>query len=72
LPAHQSSKEDVSSDDWRFSNYSPPWSFEKEDLEEEDEDEDDTDADAEDDDDDFDFDSPPPKRARRTRIICLN
>ena len=46
LLAHQSSEEDVSSDDWRPSDYSPPWSSEKEDLEEEDED----DADAEDDD----------------------
>ena len=62
LPAHQSSEEDVSSDDWRPFDYSPPWSSEKEDPEEEDED--DNDADAEDDDDDSDFASPPPKRAR--------
>ena len=26
MPAHPSSKEDVSSDDWRSSDYSPPWS----------------------------------------------
>jgi hypothetical protein len=32
LPAHQSSKKDVSSDDWRPSYYSPPWSSEKEEL----------------------------------------
>ena len=49
-----------------MSDYSPPWSSKKEDLEEEDEDEDDADADAEDDDDDSDSDfaSPPPKWAR--------
>jgi hypothetical protein len=35
LAAHQSSEEDVSSDDWRSSDYSPLWSSEKEDLEEE-------------------------------------
>jgi hypothetical protein len=35
LAAHQSSEEDVSSDDWRSSDYSPMWSSEKEDLEEE-------------------------------------
>ena len=63
LPSHHSSEENISSDDG-MSNYSPPWSSEKEDLEEEDEDEDDADADAEDDDDDSDFASPPPKRAR--------
>jgi hypothetical protein len=57
LPAHQSSN------DWRSSDYSPPWSSEKEDPKEEDEDN----ADAEDDsnDCDSDFTSPPPKRARR-------
>ncbi|XP_066341541.1 uncharacterized protein [Miscanthus floridulus] len=69
LPAHQSSEEDVSSDDWMPSNYSSPWTSEKEDPEEEDEDEeDDTDADADADDNDdsdsnSDFDSLPPKRA---------
>ena len=35
LPSHHSSEENVSSDDGK-SNYSPPWSSEKEDLEEED------------------------------------
>jgi len=73
LPAHHSFEEDISSDDWRSSDYSPPWSSEKEDPEEEDdedEDEDDADADADDDGDDYsdsddsdsNFDSPPPKR----------
>ena len=76
LPAHQSSEEDISFDEWMSSDYSPPWSSEKEDpeeedKEEEDEDQDDADADADDDDDsdsdnsEFDFDLPPPKRARR-------
>ena len=47
LPAHQSSEEDVSSDDWRSSDYSPPWSSEKEDPEEDDEDDaDDSDSDT--------------------------
>ena len=66
LPAHQSFEEDVSSNDWKPSDYSPPWSSKKEDLEDEDKDEED-DANADDDDDndfDSDFDSPPPKRAR--------
>ncbi|XP_066360833.1 uncharacterized protein [Miscanthus floridulus] len=74
LPSHHSFEENVSSDDGMF-DYSPPWSFEKESLEEEDEeDKDDANADnnAEDDDDDFDdnddsefdFASPPPKQAR--------
>jgi hypothetical protein len=78
LPSHHSSEENISSDD-RMSDYSPPWSFEKEDLEEEDE-EDKDDADTEDDSDDsddhsndfdsdFDFGSPPPKRARRASYI---
>ena len=70
LLAHQSSEEDVSFDDWMPSDYSPPWSSEKENPEEE---EDDANADTEDDDDDSDDDSdsnsdfalPPPKRARR-------
>ena len=67
FPSSPSSSEDKlpshhSSDDWMSSNYSPPWSSKKEDLEEKDED----DADADDDDDsDSDFDSPPPKRARQ-------
>jgi hypothetical protein len=61
LPAHQSSEEDVSFDDWMPFDYSPPWSSEKEDPEEEDEEEDDADSD----DSDSDFDSSPPKRARR-------
>ena len=80
LPTRQSSEEDVSSDDWMPSDYNPPWSSKKEDLEEEDEDEDkdrdkeddaDADADADDDidnsvsDSNFNFDSPPPKQARR-------
>jgi hypothetical protein len=77
LPAHQSSKEDVSSDDWMPSDYSPLWSSKKEDLEEEDEDEDKyDDADADDDNDsnsidsdsDSDFDSPPPKRVRQAYL----
>jgi hypothetical protein len=68
LPAHQSFEEDVSSDDWRPSDYSPPWSSKKED--DEDEDEDDADAKSKDDNDDSNsddsnFTSPPPKRARR-------
>ena len=69
LPAHQSSEEDVSSDDWRPFDYSPPWSSEKEDLEEEDADaEDDNDDSDDDSDSDSDFTSPPPKRARRAYI----
>jgi hypothetical protein len=52
LPAHQSSEEDVSSNDWRSSDYSPPWSSEKEDLEEEnEEDKDEDDANTKDDND---------------------
>ena len=72
MPAHQSSEEDVSSNDWRSSDYSPPWSSEKEDPEEDKEYEVDIDADAKDndsdddsDDSDSDFASSPPKRARR-------
>jgi hypothetical protein len=62
LPAHQSSEEDVSSDDWRSSDYSPPWSSEKEDPEEEDEDNADAnDDDSDDSNSDSDFASPPPK-----------
>ena len=61
LPSHHSSEENVSSDD-RMSDYSPPWTSEKEDPEEEDED--DATADAEDD-SDSNFASPPPKPARR-------
>ena len=62
LPSHHSSEENVSSDDG-MSDYSPPWSSEKEDPEEEDEE--DADADTEDDDDsDSDCTLPPPKRAR--------
>ena len=68
LPSHHSTEENVSSDDG-MSDYSPPWSSEKEDPEEEDEDDADGDADVEDDSDDSDsgsdFASPPPKRARR-------
>ena len=63
MPTHHSSEEDISVDEWMSSDYSPPWSCEKED-----EDQDDADADtkdSDDDSDDFDFDSPPPKRARR-------
>jgi hypothetical protein len=69
LPAHQSSEEDVSSDDWRSSDYIPLWSSEKEDPEE-DEDEDDADTEDSDDSDDSDSDfaSPPPKRARRSYV----
>jgi hypothetical protein len=68
LPAHQSFEEDVSSDDWRPSDYSPPWSSKKED--DEDKDEDDADANSKDDNDDSNsddsnFTSPPPKQARR-------
>jgi hypothetical protein len=69
LLAHQSSEKDVSSDNWRSSDYSPSWSSEKEDPEEEDKDEDDADAYAKDDDSNSDFNSnfalPPPKRVRR-------
>jgi hypothetical protein len=76
LPAHQSSEEDASSNDWSSFDYSPPWSFEEEGPNEEDEDEDnakdddDDSDDAEDNDDnsddsDSDFALPPPKRARR-------
>ena len=50
MPAHHSSEEDISFDEWMSSNYSPSWSSKKEDLEEEDE------ADVDDDDDDFDSD----------------
>ena len=62
LPSHHSLEENISSDDG-MSDYSPPWSSEKEDPEEEDEDEDVADADAEDDnsDSDSDFASPSPK-----------
>jgi hypothetical protein len=55
LPAHQSSEEDVSSDDWRPSDYSPPWSSEKEDPKEEDKEDKDED-DAEDENDNSDSD----------------
>jgi hypothetical protein len=34
LPTHHSFEEGVSSDDWRSPDYSPLWSFKKEDLEE--------------------------------------
>ena len=76
LPSHHSSEENVSFDD-RMSDYSPPWSSEKEDPEEEDEDDvdtnvkdddDDSDTDSDDSDSDSDSDSdfalPSPKRAR--------
>ena len=66
LPAHQSSEEDVCSDDRRPSDYSPQWSPEKEDPE--DEADADADTNAKDDDNDSDSDSdltsPPPKRVR--------
>ena len=71
LPSHHSSEENVSSNN-RMSDYSPPWSSEKEDPEKEDEDN--IDADAKDNDNDYDddsdsdsdsdFASPPPKRVR--------
>ena len=68
LSSHHSFEENVSSDDG-MSDYSPPWSSEKdlEEVDEEDEDEDN--ADTEDDDDNSDdsdsnFILPPPKRAR--------
>jgi len=67
LPAHQSSKEDVYSNDWMPSDYSPPWSSEKEDEDEDEDEDEEDDADADDDtdddsdSDDSDFDSPPPK-----------
>ena len=64
LSCHRSSKEDGSSDNWRASYYSPPWSSEKEDPEEE-EDEDEEEDDDDSGDSDSDFDPPPPKRARR-------
>jgi hypothetical protein len=68
LPSHHSFKENVSFDD-EMSDYSPPWSSEKEDPEE---DEDDVDIDVKGDEDDSDdnsddsdfvsnFASPPPK-----------
>jgi hypothetical protein len=61
LPSYHSSKENISSSDG-MSDYSPPWSSEKEDLEEDEEDKDN----AEDSDDsNSDFASPPPKRARQ-------
>jgi hypothetical protein len=47
-----------------MSEYSPPWSSEKEDLEEDEEDEDKDNA-EDSDDSDSDFASPPPKRARQ-------
>jgi hypothetical protein len=69
LPAHHSSKEDISFDEWMSSDYSPLWRSKKEDLEEEDVDEvyANVNTNTEDDDSDSDsnFDSPPPKRARR-------
>jgi hypothetical protein len=68
LHAHHSFEEDISSDEWMSSDYSPLWSSEKEDPEEE-EDKDDADADAEDDDDsDSNFASPPPKPAWRAYL----
>jgi hypothetical protein len=66
LPSYHSFEENISSSDG-MSDYSPPWSSEKEDPEEEDEEEEDN-ADVEDDDDDSNFASPPPKRARRAYI----
>jgi len=48
LSCHQCSEEDDSSNDWRASDYSLPWSSEKEDLEEEDEDEDDDEEEGDD------------------------
>jgi len=49
LSCHQSSEEDDSSDDWRASDYSLPWSSEKEDLEEEEDEDEDDDEEEEDD-----------------------
>ena len=65
LPSHHSFEENVSSDDG-ISDYSPPWSSEKEDPEEEDDENEDAAAatDSDDSDSDSDFDSPPPKRAK--------
>ena len=64
MSSHHSSEESVSSDDG-MSDYSLPWSSEKEDPEEEDEkDKDDDDSDSDSDDSDSDFALPPPKRAR--------
>jgi hypothetical protein len=60
LLAHQSS-EDVSSSNWRYSDYSPPWSSEKEDPKEKDEDEDNADAEDDFDNSNSNFASPPPK-----------
>jgi hypothetical protein len=68
LLAHQSSEVEISSDVWRAFDYSPSWSFEKEDPEEEDEVEEEdatAAATAADSVSDSDFDSPPPRRARR-------
>jgi len=51
LPAHHSFEEDISSNEWMSSDYSPLWSSE-EDLEEEDKADAENDDDAHDDDDD--------------------
>ena len=66
LPAHHSFEEDISSDEWMLSDYSPLWSSEEDPEDEEDKDDADADAKNDDDDDsDSNFASPPPKRARR-------
>ena len=67
--SHHSFEENVSSDD-RMSDYSPPWSSEKEDPEV-DEDKDDAHAEDNDSDSDSDFASPPPRRARRARGLYV-
>jgi hypothetical protein len=64
LPSYHSFEENISSSNG-MSDYSPPWSSEKEDPEEEDEEDEDKDDTEDSDDSDSNFASPPPKRARR-------
>jgi hypothetical protein len=64
LPSYHSFEENISSSDG-MSDYSPPWSFEKENPEEEDEEDEDKDDTEYSDDSDSDFASSPPKRVRR-------
>ena len=61
--SHHSSEENVSFDN-RMSDYSPPWSSKKEDLEEADADAEDNNDDSDDSNSDSDFASPLPKQAR--------
>jgi hypothetical protein len=64
LPSYHSFEENISSSDG-MSDYSPPWSSEKENPEEEDEEDEDKDDTEYSDDSDSDFASSPPKRVRR-------